>query len=84
MASGLDPEAFFAFRGSPWRTANRYGYAKRRRIPMIFGTVVLRVTPDASSGGLLALVRTGDRMVVAVKSRPSKNLRQAVLAVLST
>ena len=32
-----------------------------------FGTVVLHVTPDASSGGPLALVRTGDRIRLSVR-----------------
>jgi len=34
-----------------------------------FGTVILHVTPDAASGGPLALVRTGDRMRLSVKER---------------
>ncbi len=34
-----------------------------------FGTVVLHVTPDAASGGPLALVRTGDRIRLSVKDR---------------
>jgi dihydroxy-acid dehydratase len=34
-----------------------------------FGTVILHVTPDAASGGPLALVRTGDRMRLSVKDR---------------
>jgi len=34
-----------------------------------FGTVVLHVTPDAASGGPLALVRTGDRIRVSVAER---------------
>jgi dihydroxy-acid dehydratase len=32
-----------------------------------FGTVVLHVSPDAASGGNLALVRTGDRIRLSVK-----------------
>jgi dihydroxyacid dehydratase/phosphogluconate dehydratase len=32
-----------------------------------FGTVVLHVTPDASSGGPLALVQTGDRIRLSVR-----------------
>jgi dihydroxy-acid dehydratase len=32
-----------------------------------FGTVILHVTPDAASGGNLALVRTGDRVRLSVK-----------------
>lgn len=31
-----------------------------------FGTIVLHVTPDAASGGPLALVRTGDRIRLSV------------------
>jgi dihydroxy-acid dehydratase len=34
-----------------------------------FGTIVLHVTPDAASGGPLALVRNGDRIRLSVKSR---------------
>lgn len=34
-----------------------------------FGTVVLHVTPDAGSGGPLALVRTGDRIRLSVRER---------------
>jgi dihydroxy-acid dehydratase len=34
-----------------------------------FGTIVLHVTPDAASGGPLALVRSGDRMRLSVKAR---------------
>ncbi len=34
-----------------------------------FGTIVLHVTPDAASGGPLALVRNGDRIRLSVKNR---------------
>jgi len=34
-----------------------------------FGTVVLHVTPDAASGGTLALVKSGDRIRLSVKRR---------------
>jgi dihydroxy-acid dehydratase len=34
-----------------------------------FGTIVLHVTPDAASGGPLALVRSGDRIRLSVKER---------------
>jgi dihydroxy-acid dehydratase len=34
-----------------------------------FGTIVLHVTPDAASGGPLALVRSGDRLRLSVKKR---------------
>ncbi len=34
-----------------------------------FGTIVLHVTPDAASGGPLALVRNGDRIKLSVKER---------------
>ena len=34
-----------------------------------YGTVVLHVTPDAASGGPLALVRNGDRIALSVKDR---------------
>jgi dihydroxy-acid dehydratase len=34
-----------------------------------FGTVVLHVTPDAASGGTLAVVRSGDRIRLSVKAR---------------
>lgn len=34
-----------------------------------FGTVVLHVTPDSASGGLLGLVRNGDRIKLSVKQR---------------
>ncbi len=34
-----------------------------------FGTIVLHVTPDAASGGLLGLVRNGDRIKLSVKER---------------
>jgi dihydroxy-acid dehydratase len=34
-----------------------------------FGTVVLHVTPDSASGGLLGLVRNGDRIKLSVKER---------------
>jgi dihydroxy-acid dehydratase len=32
-----------------------------------YGAVVLHVTPDAATGGPLALVRTGDRIQLSVK-----------------
>jgi dihydroxy-acid dehydratase len=34
-----------------------------------YGTVVLHVTPDAASGGPLALVRSGDRIALSVQRR---------------
>jgi dihydroxy-acid dehydratase len=34
-----------------------------------FGTIVLHVTPDAASGGPLALVREGDRIRLSVRDR---------------
>jgi dihydroxy-acid dehydratase len=34
-----------------------------------YGTVVLHVTPDAASGGALALVRSGDRIGLSVRDR---------------
>jgi dihydroxy-acid dehydratase len=34
-----------------------------------FGSIVLHVTPDAASGGPLALVRSGDRIRLSVKAR---------------
>ncbi|WP_119269230.1 dihydroxy-acid dehydratase [Taklimakanibacter deserti] len=34
-----------------------------------YGTIVLHVTPDASSGGPLALVRNGDRIRLSVRER---------------
>ncbi len=34
-----------------------------------FGTIVLHVTPDAASGGPLALVRSGDRIKLSVEQR---------------
>ncbi len=34
-----------------------------------FGTIVLHGTPDAASGGLLGLVRNGDRIKLSVKER---------------
>jgi dihydroxy-acid dehydratase len=34
-----------------------------------FGTVVLHVTPDAASGGTLAVARSGDRIRLSVKER---------------
>ena len=34
-----------------------------------FGTIVLHVTPEASAGGPLALVRTGDRIRLSVQER---------------
>jgi dihydroxy-acid dehydratase len=34
-----------------------------------FGTVILHITPDAASGGPLALVRSGDRIRLSVKDR---------------
>jgi dihydroxy-acid dehydratase len=34
-----------------------------------FGTIVLHVTPDAASGGPLALARSGDRIKLSVKAR---------------
>jgi dihydroxy-acid dehydratase len=34
-----------------------------------FGTIVLHVTPDSASGGLLGLVRNGDRIRLSVKER---------------
>jgi len=34
-----------------------------------FGTIVLHVTPDAASGGMLGLVRSGDRIRLSIKKR---------------
>jgi dihydroxy-acid dehydratase len=34
-----------------------------------FGTIVLHVTPDSASGGLLSLVKNGDRIKLSVKER---------------
>lgn len=34
-----------------------------------FGTVILHITPDAASGGPLALVKSGDRVRLSVKRR---------------
>ncbi|HET9716841.1 MAG TPA: dihydroxy-acid dehydratase [Pseudolabrys sp.] len=34
-----------------------------------FGTIVLHVTPDSASGGVLGLVRNGDRIRLSVKQR---------------
>src|SRR5262249_54107842 len=34
-----------------------------------FGTIILHVTPDAASGGPLALVRTGDRIRLSAAKR---------------
>jgi dihydroxy-acid dehydratase len=34
-----------------------------------FGTIVLHVTPDSASGGVLGLVRNGDRIKLSVKQR---------------
>ena len=34
-----------------------------------FGTVILHITPDAASGGPLALVRSGDHIRLSVKDR---------------
>ena len=34
-----------------------------------FGTIVLHITPDAASGGPLALVRSGDRIKLSVRDR---------------
>jgi len=34
-----------------------------------FGTIVLHITPDSASGGLLGLVRNGDRIRLSVKDR---------------
>ena len=34
-----------------------------------FGTVILHITPDAASGGPLALVKSGDRIRLSVKDR---------------
>jgi len=34
-----------------------------------FGTIILHVTPDAASGGPLAVVRNGDRIRLSVKDR---------------
>jgi dihydroxy-acid dehydratase len=34
-----------------------------------FGTIILHVTPDSASGGLLGLVRNGDRIKLSVKDR---------------
>ena len=36
-----------------------------------YGTIVLHVTPDAASGGPLALVRNGDRIRLSVEGRGS-------------
>ena len=38
-----------------------------------FGTIVLHVTPDAASGGPLALVRNGDRIKLSVKDAPHRS-----------
>jgi dihydroxy-acid dehydratase len=34
-----------------------------------YGTIVLHVTPDAASGGTLAVVRTGDRVRLSIAQR---------------
>jgi dihydroxy-acid dehydratase len=34
-----------------------------------YGTIVLHVTPEAASGGPLALARTGDRIRISVRER---------------
>ena len=34
-----------------------------------FGTIVLHVTPDSASGGMLGLVRNGDRLRLSVKQK---------------
>lgn len=34
-----------------------------------YGTIVLHVSPDAASGGVIGLVRTGDRIRISVKNR---------------
>lgn len=34
-----------------------------------FGTIILHVTPDSASGGMLGLVRNGDRIKLSVKAR---------------
>jgi dihydroxy-acid dehydratase len=34
-----------------------------------YGTVVLHVTPDAASGGPLALVRSGDRIALSIRDK---------------
>jgi dihydroxy-acid dehydratase len=34
-----------------------------------FGTIVLHVTPDSASGGVLGLVRNGDRLRLSVKQK---------------
>jgi dihydroxy-acid dehydratase len=34
-----------------------------------FGTVILHITPDAASGGSLALVKSGDRIRLSVRER---------------
>ena len=34
-----------------------------------FGTIVLHVTPEASAGGPLALVQSGDRIAISVARR---------------
>jgi dihydroxy-acid dehydratase len=34
-----------------------------------FGTVILHITPDAASGGPLALVKSGDRIRLSVRDR---------------
>ena len=39
-----------------------------------FGTIILHVTPDSASGGLLGLVRNGDRIKLSVKDRGIKLL----------
>ena len=43
-----------------------------------FGTIVLHVTPDAASGGMLGLVRNGDRIRLSVKQRRIDLLVDAV------
>ena len=34
-----------------------------------FGTIILHVTPDSASGGVLGLVRNGDRLRLSVKQK---------------
>ena len=55
-----------------------------------YGTVVLHVTPDAASGGPLALVRNGDRIALSVRDKridllvPDSELQRRRSAVART
>jgi dihydroxyacid dehydratase/phosphogluconate dehydratase len=55
--------------------------ASARMSGAAFDTIVLRVTPDSASGGLLALLRNGDRINLSANRSPGRRGRAQAAAL---